>query len=124
MKTMIFLLMAAMAFMFSGCSTKSAVFEKAEPFLAEYGLKDDSTFLCADLFGQKVDCPTGLLQKDFGVPYTQGFLTMRVCFGFADSNTTTPDGMQCFVRNFIPDSNSTSTVYTELSPQSDQNVSD
>lgn len=96
----------------TGCTSiqKEMVYQKAEPFLREYDLQNDSTYLCADLFGEKQDCPDGLLEKDFGVPYTQGFLVMRVCFGFTNTGVAIPDGMECFVRNFIQDS----TVYTDL----------
>ncbi|MBN2895060.1 MAG: hypothetical protein JXK05_04090 [Campylobacterales bacterium] len=124
MKKIYIALLVSMAFLMAGCSTKDVVYDLAEPFLEDYGLHDDSTFLCGDLWGEKVECPSGLLQKDFAVPGTSGLWIARVCFGFADSNTTWPDGMECWVRNFLPDSNSTSTIYIELSPQSGQSSSD
>jgi hypothetical protein len=106
--SMVFMLM-----LMNGCATKDMVYERAEPYLQGFGLDDDSTYLCADLWGQKVECPAGLLGHDFEL----WFLTLRVCFGFDDSNASVPYGMQCYVRNFVPDRNVTYLEATDADRQ-------
>jgi len=96
--TLLLTLLTATLLFTSGCSALSkTVLPQVEKYVSENDLNDAATYACVDVW-DKQNCPTEMVQKDFGIPYTP--LDARVCIGFTDSKSV-EDGRKCFVRDFV-----------------------
>jgi hypothetical protein len=90
--------------MFTGCAWNELVIPQVQEYAVKHGLNEAMTGVCLDAIDKK-NCPVDMEQKDFGVPYTQGFATVRACYGFIDLNSSLAtgyhDGRVCYVKDFI-----------------------
>ena len=88
--------------LFTGCSGsfEKLVVPSVKSYVVSNGLNDYMTAACIDIW-EKQECPEDTLGLNFGVPYTQGLVTARVCIGFTPLDSNISDGRVCFLKDFI-----------------------